>query len=509
EMKHKFHAFHVYSMKQAIDEEFILDVLRNYTTYQSFYKLIKSVEDNPEFDTKQAQKKLRAYVEGHEFAIAEKAKIMIDHFHRDVRFQINGEAKAMVVTKSIEAAIKYRQAFDAYLKEIKSSFKAIVAFSGTKTLNGIEYTEVAMNNFKTYKTDIPRNFKKSGYRFLIVAEKFQTGFDEPLLHTMYVDKRLSDVQAVQTLSRLNRAKKPHKKDTFVLDFYNETEDIQKAFEPYYTATILSEETNPNKLNDLVDSLEAFDVYSDYQIDDYFERFIAGEERGNIDPIVDQSANYFKNNLSKDEQIDFKSKAKSFIRVYSYLAKILDFNNQDWEKLFWYLKYLVPKLYIDQTDDLAEGILESIDMDSYRTSKDITRNIALEPEPGVVGPIPVDVRSGTQEPELDTLENILSAFNQRFGDIEWSDKDKVNQILTKQLPDEMRASKDVMEAVRYSDRQNAKITSDVKLEELIKQYLFSQTEIYTKFMNDKDFQRNYKEFIFGILIDANKQTGVSP
>ena len=509
EIKHKFYAFHVYSMKQAIEEEFILDVLKNYTTYNSFYKLIKAVEDNPEFDTKQAQKKLRAYVEGHEFAIAEKAKIMIDHYHRDVRHLINGEAKAMVVTKSIEHAIKYKQAFDAYLKEIKSPYKAIVAFSGTKNYQGIEYTEVGMNNFKTYKTDIPKNFKKIEYRFLIVAEKYQTGFDEPLLHTMYVDKKLAGVQAVQTLSRLNRAKKPHKKDTFVLDFFNDAEEIKLAFDPYYTATILSEETNPNKLNDLVDSMEVFEVYSNYQIDDFFEKYVEGEDRTKLDPIIDRSVEIFKNDITKDQQIDFKAKAKSFLRVYSYLAKILDFNNQDWEKLFWYLKYLVPKLYIEQTDDLAEGILESIDMDSYRPSKETTQNISLVEEPGEVAAIPVDVRGGQQDPDLDTLENILSAFNQRFGDIEWSDKDKVRQILTKQLPEEMKASKDIMDAVKYSDKQNAKISSDKKLEELMQQYLFSQTEIFKKFTTDKDFQRRYKEFIFDTLVDANKQPNIRP
>lgn len=505
ELKSRFYAFHVYSMKQAIEEEFILDVLQNYTTYNSYYKLIKSVEENPEFDTKQAQKKLRAYVEGHEFAISEKAKIMIDHFHRDVKHLINGEAKAMVVTKSIECAIKYKQAFDLYLKEIKSPYKAIVAFSGSKTYQGIEYTEVGMNNFKAHKTDIPKNFKKPEYRFLIVAEKYQTGFDEPLLHTMYVDKKLSDVQAVQTLSRLNRAKKPYKKDTFVLDFFNDVEDIRKAFEPYYTATILSEETNPNKLNDLVDSLETFEVYADYQVEDFFTHYIAGDDRTKLDPIIDRSAHFFKNELTKEQQIDFKAKTKSYLRVYSYLAKILDFNNQDWEKLFWYLKFLVSKLYIEQDDDLSEGILESIDMDSYRSSKETTQHIDLVAEPGEVKPIPVEVRGSQSEPELDTLENILSVFNQRFGDIDWSDKDKVKQILTQQLPDEMKANKDIMDAIKYSDKQNAKISSDKKLEELIQQYLFSQTEIFKKFTTDKDFQRRYKEFIFETLIDANKQT----
>ncbi len=504
EIKHRFYAFHVYSMKQAIEEGFILDVLKNYTTYNSFYKLIKAVEDNPEFDTKQAQKKLRAYVEGNEFAIAEKSKIMIDHFHRDVRQLISGKAKAMVVTKSIELAIKYKQAFDTYLKEIKSPYKAIVAFSGTKLYKGVEYNEVGMNNFKTFKTDIPKNFKKMEYRFLIVAEKYQTGFDEPLLHTMYVDKKLAGVQAVQTLSRLNRAKKPHKKDTFVLDFFNEAEEIKLAFDPYYTATILSEETNPNKLNDLVDSMEAFEVYSDYQIDDFFKKYIEGEERAKLDPIIDRSVKIFKNDISKDQQIDFKAKAKSFLRVYSYLTKILDFNNQTWEKLFWFLKYLVTKLYIDQTDDFTEGILESIDMDSYRPSKETTKDIALVEKPGEICGIPVDVRGGQQEPELDTLENILSVFNQRFGDIEWSDKDKVRKILIEQLPAEMKANKEIMNTIKYSDRQNAKISADKKLEEVVQQYLFSQTEVFKKFNNDKDFQRRYKEFIFETLIQS--QTG---
>lgn len=498
EEKFKFFAFHVYSMKQAIEEEFILDVLQNYTTYNSFYKLIKSVEDNPEFDINEAQKKLRAYVEGHEFAIAEKAKIMLDHFHSDVRQLINGEAKAMVVTKSIISAIKYKHAFDAYLKEIKSPFKAVIAFSGKKIYNGIEYNEVSMNNFSEKKNDIPKNFNKSKNRFLIVADKYQTGFDQPLLHTMYVDKKLSDVQAVQTLSRLNRAKKPHKKDTFVLDFYNKVEDIQLAFLPYYTATILSEETDPNKLNDLADNLEAFEVYGEYQVDDFFEKYVNGAVRTTLDPIIDQSAAFFKKQLTKDKQIEFKGNAKSFLRIYSYLGKIIDCKNPEWEKLFWYLKFLVPKLFIEKADDLSEGILESIDMESYRPSKIGTENISLAEEPGEVRGIPTGVGGGLSDPDLDTLENILSAFNQRFGAIDWSDKDKVRQILMQQLPNEMKANKEVMDAIQHSDKQNAKISSDRKLEELMRQYLFSQTEIFKKFTTDKDFQRQYKEFIFDTI-----------
>lgn len=504
--KTEFVPFHLYSMKQAVEEEFILDVLKNYTTYSSFYKLIKAVEDNPEFDTKQAQKKLRAYVEGHEFAIAEKSKIMIDHFHRDVRYLINGEAKTMVVTKSIIAAIKYKHAFDEYLKEIRSPYKAIVAFSGSKTYKGTEFTEAEMNNFAEYKNDIPKNFNKSEYRFLIVANKYQTGFDQPLLHTMYVDKKLDGVQAVQTLSRLNRAYKPYKKDTFVLDFYNATADIEEAFKPYFTSTILSEETNPNKLNDLVDALEKFEVYQVRQIEEFFEKYVNGAERINIDPIIDSSVHVFKNGLDADKQIDFKIKAKSFLRTYSYLAKIIDFRNVEWEKLWWYLKFLVPKLTLDDTGDLAEGILESVDMDSYRPSKQGTENIALGTEVGVVKPIPVDVRGGKPEPELDTLENILSVFNQRFGDIDWVDKDKVNQILTEQIPADMKADAKIMNDIANSpDKQNAKISSDIKLSDLMQKYLHTQTEIFKKFSTDKDFQRKYKEFIFDTLWTTKEKT----
>ena len=499
EEKTAFDAFHLYSMKQAIEEEFILDVLQNYTTYSSFYKLIKSVEENPEFDTKQAQKKLRAYVEGHEFAIAEKAKIMIDHFHRDVKHLINGEAKAMIVTKSIIAAIKYKHAFDEYLKEIKSPWKAIVAFSGKKEYKGVEFDETGMNNFESFKTDIPKNFKKKQYRFLIVANKYQTGFDQPLLHTMYVDKKLRDVQAVQTLSRLNRAYKPWKKDTFVLDFYNAAEEIKEAFDPYFTSTILSEETSPNKLNDLMDALEKFEVYNEAVVKDFFEKYSSNADRTILDPIIDSAAHIFKFDLNIDKQIDFKIKVKSFLRTYSYLAKLLDFNNLYWEQLWWYLKYLLPKLIIDENEDLAQGIIESIDMDSYRPSKQGTEKISLVEDPGYVTPIPVGVGGGKAEPELDTLENILNAFNQRFGDIDWTDKDKVNEILTQQIPADMKADGKIMDAINTSpDKQNAKISSDKKVEELMQQYLFTQTEIFKKFSTDKDFERRYKEFIFDTL-----------
>lgn len=497
--------FHLYSMKQAIEEEFIIDVLEHYTTYNSYYKLVKSTEGNPEFDTHQAQKKLRSYEEGHEFAIAEKAKIMLDHFHRDVRYLINNEAKCLVVTKSIISAIKYKHAFDVYLKEIKSPYKAIVAFSGKKVYKGIEYTETGMNNFETNKNDIQKNFRKSEYRFLIVANKYQTGFDQPLLHTMYVDKKLNDVMAVQTLSRLNRAYKPWKKDTFVLDFFNSTAEIKEAFDPYYTSTILSEETNPNKINELVEKMEQVDIFFDHQVKEFFEKYSNGFERNQLDPILDASVFNFKKELSLEQKIDFKAKAKAFLRTYSYITKIIDFTNPYYEQLWWFLKMLVPKLIIDDTEDLAQGIIETIDMDSYRPSKKSTDQIMLDSAPGILSPLSMDAGGGKPEPDLDTLENILKAFNHRFGDIDWTDKDKVNRILTEQIPADMKADTKVMDAITTSpDRQNARITSDKRLEELMHQYLFTQTEIFKKFSTDKDFQRRYKEFIFDTLWEQGKQ-----
>jgi len=366
-----------------------------------------------------------------------------------------------------------------------------------------------MNNFDSHKNDIPKNFKKKEYRFLIVANKYQTGFDQPLLHTLYVDKKLRGVQAVQTLSRLNRALKPYKKDTFVLDFYNTAEEIKEAFDPYYTSTVLSEETNPNKLNDLVDALEKFEVYDEETVRDFFAKYSGNASRDVLDPIIDSSAALF-DALSLDRQIDFKSKVKSFLRVYSYLAKLLDFNSLYWEQLWWYLKYLLPKLIIENDEDLAQSIIDAIDMDSYRPSKQSTDKIILDDDTGSVEPIPVEVGSGKGDQDLDTLENILTAFNQRFGDIEWTDKDKVNEILTQQIPDDMKKDERVMNAIIHSpDKQNAKESSDLKLEHLMQQYLFTQTEIYRRFSTDLDFKRRYEDFIFDKLSQQGQQSRINP
>lgn len=493
----KFRPFDVYTMKQAIEEEFIHDVLEYYTTYQSFYKLDKLVEENPEFETRQANKKLRAYVESHPFSIQEKSKVMLDHFHKDIRKLINGQAKAMVVCKSINNAIKYFQAFKEYLKEINSPYKPIVAFSGTKEIDGIEVDEAKLNGFPS--NDIPTKFKKNDYRFLIVANKFQTGFDQPLLHTMYVDKKLADVQAVQTLSRLNRAFKPFKKDTFVMDFFNTTEDIKKAFEPFYKTTILSEETDPNKLNDLQDVLDAAQVYSQDDVYNFTELYFNGAAREELDPIIDRCVSAYNTGLNEDAQIDFYVKAKSFFRTYAFLSKILSFSNVYWERLYWFLKFLIPKIKPEQIEDLANGILEAIDLDSYRLTRTSKEHIKLSGGEELE-PTPPIMKGKKAELGFDALEAIINEFNARFGIDNWTDDDKVKNFLFEQLPADFIRDEDTVNAVKNSDKQNAKITSDKKVEDLMQDVIFQYTDLYKKFTDDPDFKRQYLDFVFDQIWD---------
>jgi len=325
EGKVKHRPFHSYTMKQAVEERFILDVLKTYTPVDSYYKLVKKIEDDPEFDTKKATKKLRRYVESHEHAIRLKAEIMVDHFHEQVlqAGKIGGQARAMVVTSGIERTIQYFRAVKAYLEERKSPYQAIVAFSGEHDYGGAKVSETSINGFSS--GDIAEKIQSDPYRFLICADKFQTGYDEPLLHTMYVDKPLSGVKAVQTLSRLNRAH-PQKHDCFVLDFQNNSEAITFAFQDYYRTTLLAEETDPNKLHDLKAALDNAQVYSPEQVQQVVELFLGGADRDQLDPILDACVAIYTGTLDEDQQVDFKGKAKAFCRTYDFLASVLPYRN---------------------------------------------------------------------------------------------------------------------------------------------------------------------------------------
>ncbi len=490
----KHRPFHSYTMKQAIQEGFILDVLANYTPVKSYYKLVKKIEDDPEYDVKKAQKKLRRFVEGHEHAIRLKAEIMVDHFHEQVinRSKIGGQARAMVVTSGIRRAIQYYHAFQAYLQERKSPYRAIVAFSGEHEYGGQMVTEASLNGFPS--SQIADKFREDPYRFLIVADKFQTGYDEPLLHTMYVDKVLSGVKAVQTLSRLNRAH-PQKHDTFVLDFMNDADTIRAAFEPYYRTTILADETDPNKLHDLKADLDGYQVYAPEQVEELVRLYLGGADRDRLDPILDQCAAVYIYELGEDEQVDFKGKAKAFLRTYGFLSTILPFTNTAWEKLSIFLNFLVPKLPAPKEEDLSKGILEAIDMDSYRVEKQAVMKIALADADAEIEPVPTAGGGHKPEPELDRLSNIIKAFNDQFGNIPWSDKDRVHKLITEEIPARVAADEAYQHARANSDKQNARIEHDKALVRVMTALLQDDTELFKQFSDNESFRRWLTDRVF--------------
>lgn len=495
----KHRPFHSYTMKQAIQEGFILDVLAHYTPVKSYYKLVKKIEDDPEFDVKKAQKKLRRFVEGHEYAIRLKAEIMVDHFHEQVmaKGKIGGQARAMVVTSSIKRAIQYFHAIQDYLKERKSPYRAIVAFSGEHDYGGVKVTESSLNGFPS--SQIADRIRQDPYRFLIVADKFQTGYDEPLLHTMYVDKVLSGVKAVQTLSRLNRAH-PQKHDTFVLDFVNDPETIRKAFEPYYRTTILADETDPNKLHDLKADLDGYQVYAPAQVDELVRRYLSGADRDQLDPILDACVATYMEDLDEDEQIDFKGKAKAFLRTYGFLSSILPYTNAEWEKLSIFLNFLVPKLPAPKEEDLSKGILEAIDMDSYRVEKQATMRITLTDADAEIEPVPTAGGGHKPEPELDRLSNIIKAFNEQFGNIPWTDADRVRKLITEEIPARVAADTAYQNARKHSDKQNARIEHDKALRRVMNALIQDDTELFKQFSDNESFRRWLTDTVFALTYE---------
>ena len=490
-----YRPFHLYSMRQAIEEGFILDVLAHYTPVKSYYRLIKIIEDDPLFDAKKAHKKLRRFVELHEHAIRKKAEIMIDHFHRHTARKIGGQARAMVVTGSVNHAIEYFYAFQAYLKEINSPFKAIVAFSGEREYKGQVVSEAILNGFPESQT--PKKLREDPYRFLIVADKYQTGFDEPLLHTMYVDKPLAGVKAVQTLSRLNRAH-PQKHDTFVLDFVNDEDTIKKAFEPYYQGTILVGETDPNRLHDLLREIKEAQLFNEEEVDEVVNLFLKNAKRETIEPILEEIAKRYWEDLEEDEQVAFKSRAKAFLRAYNFLAALLDYTVPDWERMAIFLNLLVPKLPAPVEEDLSQGILEAIDMETYRLEVKEPRSIQLPKETGEVEPLPTGTRSGTPEPELEPLSRILQEFNERFGNIDWKDEDRVKHFVFVELPEKLKADEPLQNALRQNDPQNARIELARATQQAVTDSLGDQMQLYKEFMNNPDFRGFLLEKLFELL-----------
>ncbi|MBO9413773.1 MULTISPECIES: DEAD/DEAH box helicase family protein [unclassified Ruegeria] len=507
----KFVPFHLYSMKQAIEEQFILDVLKNYTTYKSYYELQKSIEDNPEFNTKKAQGKLRAYVEAHPDTIKTKAAIMLDHFRDNVvrPKKLKGKARAMVVTRNIESAIRYFLAIRETLNAAGSPYKAVVAFTGKKMVDGVEHTEDSLNGFPG--NDIAKKFKDDEYRILVVANKFLTGFDEPMLTTMYVDKKLQGVLAVQTLSRLNRAnKKLGKEETFILDFHNTVEDIKDAFDPFYTSTALSQPTDVNVLHDLKDHLDDTGIYEWDEVVQFNELFFDGVEADQLSPILDTAAGRF-DELDDDDKIGIKIKAKQFVKIYAQVACIIPFENAEWEMLHWFLKFLIPEMKVkDKDQDEIDGLLDSVDLTTYGLERvKIGHTIGLDDSDSEIDPPNANPRGGHDDPETDPLDMIIAAFNERYFN-GWDatpeeQRIKLINILNHAMSDPAFQDK----VVANPDQQNRRIASEALFEKAMRNERRREIDLYKKYASDDDFKSGLHEALMRMMeqmLKSNSRPG---
>ncbi len=416
--------FHLYSMKQAIQERFILDVLKNYVTYKLYYRVAKKIEDDPEFESAKATKAISRFVSLHPHNIDQKTEIIIEHFRKVTSKKLNGQAKAMVVTASRLHAVRYKLAFDAYIKKKGyTNMKALVAFSGKVKDNGNEYAETEMNGFT--EKQLPKKFDSDEYQVLLVAEKYQTGFDQPKLHTMFVDKKLSGLKAVQTLSRLNRTYQG-KEDTFILDFVNEPEDIRKAFEPYYEDTVLDGDIEPNELYTIQEELEAYFILREEEINK-FVAIIYKDRQTKRD--TELSNNYIDtakkryDELTEEEQRDFVSKAKKFNSIYMFVLQITPFKDVDLHKLFVYLRYLLKKIALKPGTKV--NLEDKVVLEYYSLKKKGQENITLGEDDGDYS-VSIDISGGkgNDEPPKDPLTIILERLNSKNG-TEFGDHEKLN------------------------------------------------------------------------------------
>jgi type I restriction enzyme R subunit len=495
-----FKPFHLYSMKQAIEEGFILDVLANYTTYKSYYEIEKSIQDNPAFDTSKAQKRLRAYVETSQHTINTKAEIMLEHFvpHVVNAKKLRGKGKGMVVTQNIETAIRYFKAINRLLEEQGKPFKVLVAFSGTKEVDGIEYTEAGMNGFAESETK--DKFDTDEYRVLVVANKYLTGFDQPKLCSMYVDKKLASVLCVQALSRLNRsAPKLGKKteDLFVLDFFNRVDDIKTAFDPFYTSTTLSEATDVNVLHELKDSMDDVGVYEWHEVEDFIKRYFNDEDAQTLSPIIDTAANRFNSELAleDDDKIDFKIQAKQFVKIYGQMASIMPYEIVAWEKLFWFLKFLIPKLTINDPDaDALDELLNSIDLSLYGLERvQLNYGISLDDAEAELDPQNPNPRRGHGgEQELDPLDEIIRNFNERWFQ-GWSATPEEQKIKFINIAESVKNHPDF--AAKYQDNpdpHNRELAFEKMLKEVMLHRRKDELELYKLFANDPAFKSSWTQ-----------------
>ncbi|MCA9605153.1 MAG: putative DNA binding domain-containing protein [Myxococcales bacterium] len=489
----KFEPFHLYSMRQAIEEGFILDVLAHYTTYQTYWRLLKTIEEDPRYDKGKATYLLKSFVDLHPHAIGEKIRIMVDHFAEQVQGEIEGRAKAMIVTRSRLHAVRYKQALDRILAEKSHPWRSLVAFSGTVQDGGKTYTESGMNSEGQDNAISDRQtaaeFEKPDVRFLVVANKFQTGFDQPLLHTMYVDKKLGGVNAVQTLSRLNRTH-PDKDGTMVLDFANDAEDIRSAFEPYYDVTLLSEGTDPNLLYELQGRLLDFGAFVEADVEAfariYFDRK-AGQDQlyAALEPVRERFAE-----LSDEEQHDCRGQLTDYARLYAFLAQIIPFSDADLEKLYVFARYLRRLLPAPQ-EELPREVQQNIDMESYRVRQTSSGRIGLERRVGQLDPMRTKAHHGRGEDEPEVLSRIIAELNERFG----LDLGPEDHVTLEQIATALEEDAGLDASARVNTRENVRLTFDPKVEDKIQEIVERNFELYRRITDDPTFGQAFKNALF--------------
>jgi type I restriction enzyme R subunit len=492
----KWEPFHLYSMRQAIEEGFILDVLANYTTYATYWRLLKKVADDPRYDKQKAAYLLKSFVDLHEHAIMEKVRVCVEHFTANVQTAISGRAKAMIVTRSRLHAVRYKLALDKYLLERGLPFKSLVAFSGTVQDGGKGCTENGMNGFP--ETQTAKAFEQPEYRFLVAANKFQTGFDQPLLHTMYVDKKLGGVNAVQTLSRLNRVHPPDKEGAMVLDFANTADEIKAAFSDYYETTLLSESTDPHLLYEVQSRLTGFPVFTTAEVNAFATRYYDAKATQDqlyavLAPIVER----FRE-LDVPQQRDFRGQLTDYIRLYAFLSQLLAFTDSDLEKLYVFARYL-RRLIPAPQEELPVEIQQNIDMDSYRVQQTGSGRIALERRPGVLEPVRTQTSYGTDAEEMEALSRIIAELNDRFG----LNLGPEHKVTLGQMMDRLGDDSALDAAARVNTRDNVRLTFDQKVDDVIQAIVDSNFDLYKRITDDQVFGDTVRSFLFDQYLRAHR------
>jgi type I restriction enzyme, R subunit len=478
--------FHLYSMRQAIEEGFILDVLKNYMTYKTYYRLVKATQDDPKLDKRKAARALGRFISFHPHNLAQKTEVMIEHFRAHTMHKVGGRAKAMVVTSSREHAVRYKTEFDRYIAEKGyHGIKTLVAFSGTVTLDPLgSFTEVGMNQGIREK-ELPEKFGTEEYQVLIVAEKYQTGFDQPLLHTMFVDRRLADVQAVQTLSRLNRIH-PGKEDTFILDFVNEAADINEAFKPYYEVPIVGEMAEPHQLYDLQSKIGVEQVFSQNEIEEFCKVFFKPRatqttaDHARLYALLQPAVTRFSE-LDPAKQEQFKILLVAFRNLYAFLSQVIPFQDSDLEKLYTYVRFLLNKLPKRPSEKLI--LDDDVQLKFYRLQKISEGTINLQQgDPATVsGPTAVGTSANNEE-QIE-LSRLIDVVNERFG----TDFKPADELFFSQIREEALADSSLQQAALVNSIDNFKFVFDKALEGLFIDRMDQNQEIFARYMNDRQFQ----------------------